>query len=227
MGTKLRSDLIPRRHNTFASRLLGWFAENGRILPWRTRTNAYEILIAEVLLQRTPAAKVAPMFEDFLQRWPTAHDLATSRPHEVATIIRPLGLATKRSSQLRSMAQAIVRECEGEVPSDLDSLQNLPGVGDYTSKAVLTFAHGKDFVLLDGVTARVYRRLAGIEESWNAPISAAVREAASALAPTREVRDYNWAMLDLASLVCRPQVPRCSVCPVRLDCSTWRKLAPV
>lgn len=197
----------------FADRLLEWFEEHGRDLPWRRSSDPYEILISEVLLRRSRGTTVAKVTDGFFDRWPTASALGDADVDEVVDVIRPLGL-TNRASQLVALGRRLA-ELE-ELPDGVEDLCDLPGVGRYTAAATL----GRPAV--DGTSARVYRRYFGElhsvehktvdEELWETV------EAVSSTAAKVDGRRLNWAVLDLAASVCLPSRPRCTSCPLLGGC---------
>jgi A/G-specific adenine glycosylase len=200
----------------FRRDLLRWGRANRRTVPWRQTQDAYQVLVAEVLLQRSRGTTVAAVFPRFVERWPTAEDLGRARVPSIASVIRPLGL-TRRATTLKELGRRIAEL--GDVPSTVEALRELPGVGDYAAGATLAVAFGKRTPVVDGVTARVYRRYFG--EVGKAPASndRGLWDLVDRATPTRNVREWNWAVLDLASSVCLPKVPRCGVCPLVAHCS--------
>ena len=199
----------------FRRDLLRWGRANRRSFPWRETDDPYQVLVAEVLLQRSRGTTVAKVFLRFVERWPTAEDLARARVPSIASVIRPLGL-TRRAATLKEMAGEIVEL--GGVPSTLDDLQALPGVGSYAAGATMAVAFGKRVPVVDGVTARVYRRYFGASGSAPASSDVELWDLVRDSSPRRNSREWNWAVLDLASAVCLPQVPRCNVCPLMAHC---------
>ena len=198
----------------FRRRLLAWGREHRRSFPWRETSDPWEILVAEVLLQRSRGKTVAKVYEDLFRRWPDADAMSRARETSIAAVIRPLGL-TRRAATLRSMAKEVVRR-EG-VPRSFDELVSLPGVGRYAANATLVVGFGKRAAVVDGVSARVYRRYFGLDSdllpSEDEDLWAAVTDAT----PARS-REWNWAVLDLAAEVCLPARPRCSACPLAARC---------
>ena len=144
----------------FRKDLARWGKANRRSFPWRETDDPFRILVAEVLLQRSRGKTVAKVYEQLFARWPDAASLARARVDTIERTIRPLGL-NKRAGLLKEMA-AVVSGL-GEVPSTLDGLLALPGVGPYAAGATLAVAFGKRAPVVDGVTARVYRRYFGLD----------------------------------------------------------------
>jgi A/G-specific adenine glycosylase len=193
-----------------------WGRRNRRSFPWRETDDPFRVLVAEVLLQRSRGTTVAGVYERMFARWPDAESLARAREPSIASVIRPLGLVG-RAATLRSLAQEVVRR--GEVPSDVDDLRSLPGVGSYAAGATAAVAFGRAVHVVDGVTARVYRRYFGLEGDLPASNDRELWKVVEDATPSKGVKEWNWAVLDLAASVCLPQIPRCERCPLRAHCA--------
>jgi A/G-specific adenine glycosylase len=198
----------------FRRRLLAWGREHRRSFPWRETDDPWRILVAEVLLQRSRGKTVAKVYRELFRRWPDARPLSRAREASIASVIRPLGL-TRRAATLRAMAKEVVRL--GRVPGTFDGLVALPGVGRYAANATLVVAFGKKGPVVDGVSARVYRRYFGLDSHLLPSEDEELWKRVAEASPTRG-RDWNWAVLDLAAEVCLPARPRCSSCPLVARC---------
>jgi A/G-specific adenine glycosylase len=199
----------------FRKDLTRWGKANRRSFPWRETEDPFRILVAEVLLQRSRGKTVAKVYEQLFERWPDAASLARARFDTIEKVIRPLGL-NKRAGPLKEMA-ALVSGL-GEVPSTLDELLALPGVGPYAAGATLAVAFGKPAPVVDGVTARVYRRYFGLDPTIPASSDPELWRVVAEASPARNNKEWNWAVLDLASSICLPKVPRCHDCPLAAHC---------
>jgi len=199
----------------FRRELSRWGRANRRSFPWRETDDAFRILIAEVLLQRSRGNTVAKVYERLFKRWPDAVALSRARVPTIEDVIRPLGL-TRRALTLKQLAGEIVRL--GGVPRTLEELDALPGVGPYAAGATLVVAFGGHAPVVDGVTARVYRRYFGLEGTEPASGDKDLWKLVDTATPSRDRRGWNWAVLDLASSVCVPKIPRCPSCPLVNDC---------
>lgn len=199
-----------------AARLLAWFAAASRDLPWRRTRDPWWVLVAELMLQQTQVARVLPKYEAFLDRWPSPAACAAAPVAEVVTAWAGLGY-NRRAVNLHRCAVTVVDDDGGSLPADLAGLLALPGIGPYTARAVLAFAHGSDQVgVLDTNAARVLARWTG------RPLARAeAQDAADLAVPAGEGWAWNQAMLDLGATVCRKRSPRCDSCPVAIDCA-WR-----
>ena len=212
-------------------RVLAWFAEAGRDLPWRATRDPYRVLVAEVLAQQTQAARAAAAWPRFLERFPDVHALAAAAPAEVLRAWQGLGY-NRRALALRQTAQAVVER--GGWPATVEELAALPGVGPYTARAVACFALEQPVAPVDTNVARVLARsLVGTDPAQLTP-AARQRLADQALpgpagGPSRPGASgtaWAWssALMDVGALHCRPR-PRCDGCPLELTCR-WRALGP-
>jgi A/G-specific adenine glycosylase len=198
------------RRRRFVRSLLAWGRKNRRDFPWRHERDMFRVLVGEVLLQRSRSSTVAGVYQSLFKRWPTVQALAAAPVRSIAATIRPLGL-TSRAATLREMARRVAEE---GMPSSEAGFTRLPGVGRYAARATLSAA-GRRAPLVDGVSARVYRRFFSYSDSSEADLWRLVES----VAPRRGGPDWNWAVLDLAASVCLPVRPRCPVCPLRDTCA--------
>ena len=194
---------------------MAWGRANRRSFPWRETDDPFQILVAEVLLQRSRGKTVANVYKKLFARWLDARSLARARVETIAKVIHPLGL-TRRARTLKEMAAAV--DGLGQVPSTLDGLLQLPGVGPYAAGATLAVAYGKRAPVVDSVTARVYRRYFGLDPVVPASSDPELWRVVADASPARKNKEWNWAVLDLASSVCLPKVPRCQECPLAAHC---------
>ena len=200
---------------TFRKELTLWGKANRRSFPWRETDDPFRILVAEVLLQRSRGKTVAKVHAQLFARWPDSASLARARVDTIQRVIRPLGL-NRRAGSLKEMAAVV--SALGEVPATLDGLLALPGVGPYAAGATLAVAFGKRASVVDGVTARVYRRYFGLDPAIPASSDPELWRVVAEASPARNNKEWNWAVLDLASSVCLPKVPRCHECPLAAHC---------
>jgi A/G-specific adenine glycosylase len=208
--------------------LLDWYDGNKRELPWRTSPTPWRVLVSEVMLQQTPVARVLPIFDSWLQRWPTPSSLATDSPGEAVRMWGRLGYP-RRALRLHAAAALCAANYDGEVPSDDDALRSLPGVGDYTAAAVAAFAFSKRRAVLDTNVRRVQARwLDGREDVDAASPTAAERRRAVDLLPASgaAAAHASVAFMELGALVCTSRAPRCDVCPLQPECSWARSGKP-
>jgi A/G-specific adenine glycosylase len=173
------------------------------------------VLLSELMLQRTRADLVVPVYEQVMRRYPTAADLADAPSEEIEELLRPLGFL-HRNARL----QAGARSCRAGVPRTMDGLLAVPGVGRYAATATLCFAYARRMAVVDPSVIRSLGRLEVFTSSKARPREdPALWAAAYALLPARGARQWNYAVLDHAALICRPR-PRCRECPVLEICRT-------
>jgi A/G-specific adenine glycosylase len=206
----------------FRRRLLNWYDRHHRRLPWRgPAVDPYHVLVSEMMLQQTQVATVIPYFQRFIARLPTLADLARADEQEVLRLWQGLGYYS-RARNLQRCARKVMTDFAGLLPSDLESLRTLAGVGRYTAGAIASIAFGKRCASLDGNVARVLSRLWNV--SGGHPSEPQVREALWARAqevlppPRQRIGDFNSALMELGALVCTPRSPQCLLCPVRQHC---------
>ena len=207
---------IPRR-------VIAWFAEHARDLPWRRPGfSAWGTLVSEIMLQQTPVARVIPRLAQWLERWPTPDALAADSPAEAVRAWDRLGYP-RRALRLHAAAVAISERHGGIVPADVDALLALPGIGDYTARAVAAFAFGVRTPVVDVNTRRVLARaVAGLGEAGPARTRADL-DAMQALLPSdpAEARQFNAGTMELGQTVCTARAPKCEACPIAELCA-WR-----
>jgi A/G-specific adenine glycosylase len=198
--------------------LLAWYRRNARPLPWRGTRDPYRIWVSEAMLQQTRVATATPYYKAFLARFPTLDALASSRPQDVLAAWSGLGYY-RRARHLREAARLVVRDHAGRVPNDPESFGRLPGVGRYTTGAVLSLAFDRPLAVLDGNVARVLSRLFAVSAAVRDPRGARRLWAlADTLVPRRGAGEWNQALMELGATICVPRAPRCGTCPVRRLC---------
>ena len=204
-------------------RVIAWFAENARDLPWRhAGFSAWGTLVSEIMLQQTPVARVIPRLEQWLARWPTPDALAADSPAEAVRAWDRLGYP-RRALRLHAAAVAISERHGGVVPGDVDALLALPGIGDYTARAVAAFAYAKAVPVVDVNTRRVLARaLAGQGEAGPARTRADLAAMQELLpSDSADARAFNAGAMELGQTVCVARTPKCEACPIAELCA-WR-----
>ena len=201
------------------SNLLSWYETEGRDLPWRRTTDPYAVLVSEFMLQQTRVETVIRYYPAFLQRFPDMASLAAATRDAVLKAWEGLGYY-RRAHGLHATAIQLVRHEQGTLPSTVDGLQRLPGIGPYTAAAVASIAFGRDVPVLDGNTMRVLARLFSIAGPTGRPETRRKLESAAvSLLPPGRAGDFNQALMDLGSLICSPGKPDCGLCPISTVCS--------
>lgn len=217
--------LDPAVRSRFRRRLLQWFDAEQRDLPWRRSRDPYPIWISEVMLQQTQVAAVIPFFERFLQRFPDVASLAVAEEAEILRLWEGLGYY-RRARNLHEAARQIAAHHGGVLPRDPEALRSLPGFGRYTANAVLSQAFDAPLPILEANSRRLLSRLVGIEADLQT--KAAETELwswAEQLLPKKRVGDFNQALMELGSLLCKPDAPQCGRCPAQAECYAFRHQA--
>lgn len=206
-----------------ADRVIPWFRQHARPLPWRAPDfSPWGVLVSEIMLQQTPVARVIPRLEQWLKRWPSPDALAADPPSEAVRAWDRLGYP-RRALRLHAAAVAISERHGGEVPGDVDALLALPGIGDYTARAVAAFAFGVRAPVVDVNTRRVIARAVhGQGEAGPARTRADLADMEALLpADPADARLMNAGTMELGQVVCVARTPRCEACPLA-DLCAWR-----
>lgn len=200
-------------------RVVDWFLEHQRPLPWRS-TDPWGVLVSEFMLQQTPVSRVLPVWHAWLERWPTPASLAESTVGDALRAWGRLGYP-RRARRLHEAATAITERHDGVVPDDEAALRALPGVGEYTAAAVMAFAYGRRSVVLDTNVRRVLARAVAGRALPTAHLTAVERRSAEALWPTSDEVSALWSasVMELGALVCTARSPECGVCPLETTCA--------
>ena len=201
--------------------LLGWFDVAERALPWRADgVTPWQILVSEFMLQQTPVSRVLPIWSDWVARWPTPSATAAATPAEVLRAWGKLGYP-RRAKRLHECATVIAREFADVVPDDVETLEQLPGIGSYTARAVACFAYRKPVPVVDTNVRRVVARAVHGRADAAAPSAKRDHADVAALLPdaARAAR-FSAALMELGATVCTARAPRCAVCP--LTSCRWR-----
>lgn len=206
-----------------ASAVNEWFVAHGRDLPWRRAGfSAWGTLVSEIMLQQTPVVRVIPRLEEWLLRWPDASALAAVPSGEAVRAWNRLGYP-RRALYLHAAAVAITERHGGVVPRDIDQLLALPGIGDYTARAVAVFAYGDRHPVVDTNVRRVIARAIDGDAEAGPPSARRDLAAMEALLPADddEARIFNAGAMELGAIVCTARNPRCDLCPLAAVCA-WR-----
>jgi len=203
----------------FTSRLLEWYGRHGRHdLPWQQEVTPYRVWVSEIMLQQTRVGTVIPYFNKFMERFPDLKVLAGAGLDEVLHSWAGLGYYA-RARNLHHAAREIVARHEGEMPTTLDQLMALPGIGRSTAGAILALSHGLRHPILDGNVKRVLARLYAVEGWPGQPdVERSLWALAASYTPASRVADYTQAIMDLGATVCTRRQPRCGDCPVSEAC---------
>jgi A/G-specific adenine glycosylase len=202
----------------FRRSLTRWYRQHGRDLPWRQTRDPYAILVSEVMLQQTQVATVLPFYNKWLDRFPNFAVLAHAPENDVLRVWQGLGYYV-RARNLHATAKIVQHQHHGRLPSSIEELRLLPGVGKYTAHAVATFAFHQPVPIVETNTARVSARLFNLQTPIDSTAGCKILwNGARELLPKRGAADFNSALVDLGALVCLPRKAKCEICPVRKFC---------
>jgi A/G-specific adenine glycosylase len=218
--------LSPSDGGAVRGALLAWYRRKARSLPWRKSRDPYAVWVSEVMLQQTQVATVIPYYQRFLEAFPTIAELARAPLERVLELWSGLGYY-RRARHLHRAARELLRCFAGAIPRDYEQLRSLPGIGDYTARAILSIAFGLPYTLLDGNVARVVSRLGGLEGHLDQRgFRRAVEAQLERLLSPRSPGHFNQALMELGQTLCLPRAPRCAACPVRSWCRGYRSGQP-
>ena len=207
---------------TIQRNLLKWFGLHKRVLPWRAvKRDPYQVWLSEIMLQQTQVATVIPYFTRWLERFPILADFAAAPLDDVLKQWEGLGYYS-RARNFHRAAQMVMNEHAGEIPSTVEGLLKLPGIGRYTAGAIASFAFGRDAPVLDGNVKRVWARLFVLTEIDDDALWALSVE----LLPKGRAGEFNEALMDLGATICTPRNPKCSACPLVEQCAAYEQGNP-
>jgi A/G-specific adenine glycosylase len=207
--------------NDFSTAIRSWYRNNARDLPWRNTSDPYLIWLSEVILQQTRIEQGLPYYQKFADRFPEVTALANADEEEVLECWKGLGYYS-RARNLHRASQIIRDEFDGQFPDEYNSLIQLPGVGEYTAAAVASFAFGERRAVVDGNVFRLLSRYLGIETPINTTRGKReFTETANELISSEFPAEHNQAIMEMGSLICLPQNPKCSECVLQSNCAAF------
>lgn len=213
--------------NKVLKKLRKWYIENKRDFPWRYNTDPYKVLVSEVLLQKTNASKVVPIYKKFIKKYPNPQKLSNAKGSEVKKILKSLGLLY-RAKRLISIGKHLTVYYQGEVPNQVKQLLKLNGLGKYASAAVMCFAFNKRAAIVDNNVVRLFERIFGYKSSnKRSRDDKSIWKLAESLLPLKNIKNYNYALLDFGALVCTAKNPNHAVCPLRNICKYYIKIVTI
>lgn len=209
--------------NPLAKKLLNWYQQNGRDLPWRIKGgahhDAYAVWISEIMLQQTTVKTVLDYFDKWMKRFPSLYTLAQADISDVLLMWQGLGYYT-RAKKIHECANVLIEKYNGHFPQNRNELLKLPGIGPYTASSICAFAFNMPETVVDGNVIRVIARLYGITDEINRDT---IYRLASELTPQKHAADYASAIMDLGATVCTPSSPKCLLCPWTEKCIAYKK----
>ncbi|MGE3244588.1 MAG: A/G-specific adenine glycosylase, partial [Pirellulales bacterium] len=214
-------DFTADKKQRLRRKLLAWYSDHARDLPWRKSRDPYRVWVSEIMLQQTQVATVRDYFERFVAAIPDVHTLAAADERQVLRLWEGLGYY-RRARQLHAAAKTVAAEHAGEFPRDVELLQSLPGIGRYTAGAIASIAFDQRAAILEANTIRLLSRLIAYRDD---PLKAAGQrvlwQTAADILPQKNVARFNQALMELGSLVCTPANPRCDECPLTGVCRAY------
>ena len=205
----------------FSRKLVSWYQNNKRDLPWRNTVNPYHIWLSEIILQQTRVLQGAPYYLAFLKAFPTIEDLANASEDKVLKMWQGLGYYS-RARNLHFTAKDIVDNFGGEFPKDYGQVLNLKGIGVYTAAAITSFAFNMPYAVVDGNVIRVLSRVFGISIPFDTSVGKRrFQQLAQELLIENRAAIYNQAIMEFGAIMCKPKSPYCSSCPFQDFCVAY------
>ena len=207
------------------NKILKWYDNNKRTLPWRKKVSKsqkeYFTLVSEFMLQQTQVKTVIPYFENFTSKIPDLKSLSRVRDVKLMKCWEGLGYYS-RARNLKKSAKLIINKFKGKLPSNEEGLKSLPGVGDYTSKAIMAIAFNNKIIPLDGNVERVLKRVFYLKKEKEIS-KENLHKKKSFFGETNRASDYAQALMELGALICKPTKPYCDQCPISRNCKSFKK----
>jgi len=203
-------------------KLLDWYNENKRDYPWRKTKNLYQILITEILLQKTIALNVSNMYNDFFTKYKGFADIFKADISQLQSDVEILGLSNKRAKILKDLSAMVLTEYKGEIPRDPEILKKINGIADYVSNAFLCFGLDKRTFFIDVNIKRFVSR--AFESSTSKVKIDVIYANLDRLLPTTGCKHMYWAILDFGNKICSKKNPKCELCPISENCLYYKNL---
>ncbi len=209
--------------NPFSKKIIRWYEQNKRDLPWRDTKDAYLIWLSEIILQQTRVEQGMAYYLKFAKEFPTVKHLAKAENEKVMKLWQGLGYYS-RARNLHATAKTITDKYKGKFPNQYDDILLLKGVGEYTAAAIVSFAFNKPYAVVDGNVYRVLSRVFGIET----PIDCSQGKKefyslANELIDKKNPATHNQAIMEFGAIQCKPVSPDCSICPLNTMCLAYSK----
>ena len=208
-----------------AKEILKWYDNNRRILPWRkqltNKQKEYFTLVSEIMLQQTQVKTVIPFFNNFIKKIPNLKTLAKTRDKKLMKCWEGLGYYS-RAKNLKKTAQKIIKEFNGKLPNNIDHLKSLPGIGDYTSSAIMAIVFNEQFIPLDGNVERILKRILYLKTKKEISKDN-LQKKKSLFGKSSRPSDYAQSIMEIGALICKPKDPLCHKCPINNICIAYKK----
>ena len=213
------------KSQNISKKILYWYDNNKRQLPWRNHTSQkqrqYYTLVSEIMLQQTQVKTVIPYFENFIKKIPDIAKLSKVSNKKLMKCWEGLGYYS-RAINLKKTAQKIIKEYKGKLPRNINQLKSLPGIGDYTSAAIMAIAFNKPFIPLDGNVERILKRVFYLIK-YNEINKKCLIKKKIFFGHSNRSSDYAQAIMEIGALICKPTKPLCLECPIKENCTSYKK----
>lgn len=205
----------------FSKKIINWYLQNKRDLPWRNTRDAYKIWLSEIILQQTRVEQGLPYYEKFVEAFPTIKDLALAPEDKVMKLWQGLGYYS-RARNLHFTAKTILKEYKGVFPKEYDQVIKLKGVGTYTAAAIASFAFDAPYPVLDGNVFRIMSRIYGIHDAIDSSTGKKkFMQKLHELMPVKDAAAFNQAVMEFGALQCIPKNPNCNECIFKKECYAY------
>ena len=213
------------RKSNIPKKILKWYDNNKRILPWRKKTSVknkeYFTLVSEFMLQQTQVKTVIPYFQNFIIKFPNLKSLANSSEQKILKSWEGLGYYS-RARNLKKTAIKVLNEFNGKLPKKIEKLKLLPGIGEYTSRSISAIAHNQPYIPIDGNVERILKRVFLLKNKNEISKENLIKKK-SFFCTTKRSSDYAQAIMEIGALVCRPSMPLCNLCPLSKNCKAYKE----
>ncbi|TFG20960.1 MAG: hypothetical protein EU533_05760 [Promethearchaeota archaeon] len=210
------------KDRTFVRVLLKWYDTNKRVFPWRDeKLTPFQVLVAELMLQKTNATQVEKLFSNFIENYPDPLSVRKLKESYLSELLKPLGLYNRRARDLKKLADIVIDD-NNTIPNNKKALLELPGVGEYIANAVICFAFDQKVPIIDANIGRIMKRV------YSFPVKSApsrdkeLTKRMDEILPEKKFKEFNYAMLDFAALICSPRNPKCIQCPINELCDNYQ-----
>ncbi|PIG93865.1 A/G-specific adenine glycosylase [Gloeocapsopsis sp. IPPAS B-1203] len=200
-----------------AEKLLTWYNNHKRRLPWREEINVYHTWVSEVMSQQTVLAVVVTKFSEFIKQLPTVYDLAECDEETLRQLWSGLGYYA-RARNLQKGAQMIVEQLHGRFPQSYEEWLKIPGCGVYTAAAIASICYHEKVACVDGNVIRVVSRLLALSDVWSKSGQSIIQDYVNNIIPAERPGDFNQAIMELGATICRKSKPLCDQCPLQKHC---------
>ncbi len=213
------------RETNIPNKILKWYDNNKRKLPWRKKTSTknreYFTLVSEFMLQQTQVKTVIPYFENFVKKFPNLKSLAKASDQKILKNWEGLGYYS-RARNLKKTAIELLKEFKGRLPRDIEILKSLPGIGEYTSRSILAIAHNEPYIPMDGNVERILKRVFLLKTN-NEISKENLNKKKSFFGFSKRSSDYAQAIMEIGALICKPSIPLCNHCPLTKNCKAFNR----